>query len=72
MLIIQTHWTLVRDKEGKPSARLIINRDITQQRLLEAQFRRAQRLESLGNTRRRHRARSEQRAGADYHVAGTP
>ncbi|HTY57848.1 MAG TPA: PAS domain S-box protein [Bacteroidota bacterium] len=47
-LFIQTHWTLVRDKRGKPSARLIINRDITEKRLLEAQFRRAQRLESLG------------------------
>ncbi|HMK39214.1 MAG TPA: PAS domain S-box protein, partial [Bacteroidota bacterium] len=47
-LIIQTHWTLVRDDQGKPAARLIINRDITEQRALEAQFRRAQRLESLG------------------------
>jgi two-component system, cell cycle sensor histidine kinase and response regulator CckA len=47
-LYIQTHWTLVRDKQGRPSARLIINRDITERRQLEAQFRRAQRLESLG------------------------
>jgi hypothetical protein len=47
-LYIQTHWTLVRDKQGRPSARLIINRDITEKRLLESQFRRAQRLESLG------------------------
>ena len=47
-LIIQSHWTLVRDKHGRPSSCLVINRDITEQRLLEAQFRRAQRLESLG------------------------
>ncbi|HUI63856.1 MAG TPA: PAS domain S-box protein [Bacteroidota bacterium] len=47
-LIIQSHWTLVRDKQGKPSSCLVINRDITEQRSLEAQFRRAQRLESLG------------------------
>ncbi len=47
-LFIQTRWTLVRDKKGIPSAWLIINRDITEKRSLEAQFRRAQRLESLG------------------------
>ena len=47
-LIIQSHWTLVRDNQGRPSSCLVINRDMTEQRLLEAQFRRAQRLESLG------------------------
>jgi PAS domain S-box-containing protein len=47
-LDILTRWDLVRDKDGNPVARLIINRDITEQRRLEAQFRRAQRLESLG------------------------
>ena len=47
-LIIQTRWTLVRDGDGTPSAQLIINRDVTEQRRLEVQFRRAQRLESLG------------------------
>ena len=47
-LIIQTRRTLVRDKQGRPSAQLIINRDVTEQRKLEAQFRRAQRMESLG------------------------
>jgi PAS domain S-box-containing protein len=48
VMIIQTHWTLVRDRQGMPAARLVINRDITEQRRLELQFRRAQRLESLG------------------------
>jgi PAS domain S-box-containing protein len=47
-LDILTRWDLVRDKEGNPVARLIVDRDITEQRRLEAQFRRAQRLESLG------------------------
>lgn len=48
-LITYSRWTLVRDREGKPSARLIITRDFTEQRSLEAQFRRAQRLENLGS-----------------------
>ena len=48
LLITHSQWTLVRDKNGKPSARLIITRDITEQRALESQFRRTQRLESLG------------------------
>ena len=47
-LTIQGKWTLVRDRQGTPSAKLIINRDVTEQRRLELQFRRAQRLESLG------------------------
>jgi two-component system, cell cycle sensor histidine kinase and response regulator CckA len=48
MRIIQTRWTLIRDHEGNPTSRLIINRDITEQRNLESQLRHTQRLESLG------------------------
>ena len=46
--IIHARWTLIRDQEGKPTSRLIINRDITDQRNLEFQLRHTQRLESLG------------------------
>ena len=41
-------WTLVRDEDGKPKAILAINTDITEKKDLEAQFLRAQRLESVG------------------------
>lgn len=47
-LIIYSRWTMVHDRNGKPSARLIISRDVTEQRALESQLRRAQRLENLG------------------------
>lgn len=48
MIVTHSHWSLVRNRESKPYARLIITRDITEQRNLEAQLRRAQRMESLG------------------------
>jgi signal transduction histidine kinase len=38
----------VRDPAGQPKAKLIINTDITQRKQLEAQFLRAQRLETIG------------------------
>jgi len=40
--------TLVRADDGEPSAFLAVIRDITEQKKLEAQFHRAQRLESIG------------------------
>ena len=40
--------TLVRDKQGQPQSVFAINTDITEKRQLEAQFLRAQRLESIG------------------------
>jgi len=40
--------TLVRTDDGKPSAFLSVIRDITERKRLEAQFQRAQRLESVG------------------------
>jgi signal transduction histidine kinase/CheY-like chemotaxis protein len=45
---VESRWTLVRDNRGKPKSILIINTDITEKKKLEAQFLRAQRLESVG------------------------
>jgi PAS domain S-box-containing protein len=47
-IVTHSRWTLVRNEDGTPRGRLIISRDLTEQRNLEAQLRRAQRLESLG------------------------
>lgn len=47
-LTVQCRWTLVRDAKGKPSAILAINSDISEQKKLEIQFMRAQRMESIG------------------------
>jgi PAS domain S-box-containing protein len=47
-LIVESRWTLVRDSSGRPESILAINTDITERKTLEAQFLRAQRLESIG------------------------
>ena len=47
-VLLQSRWTLVRDAEGLPKSILVINSDITERKQLEAQFLRAQRLESIG------------------------
>jgi PAS domain S-box-containing protein len=47
-IIIEGHWTLVRDDAGNPKSVLIINNDITEKKKLEQQYLRAQRLESIG------------------------
>ena len=47
-LIIQSRWTLMRERDGKPKAILIVNADITEKKLLESQLLRGQRLESIG------------------------
>ena len=47
-IIVESRWTLVRNSVGQPKAKLIINTDITEKKKLEAQFLRAQRLETLG------------------------
>ncbi len=47
-LIIQSRWTLVRDDDGKPRSIFVINTDVTEQKSLEAQFLRTQRMESIG------------------------
>jgi len=45
---VTSHWALQRDLDGKPIAVLEINTDITEKKVLEAQFLRAQRMESIG------------------------
>lgn len=47
-VVVESRWTLVRDSKGMPKSILIINTDITDKKNLEAQFLRAQRLESIG------------------------
>jgi PAS domain S-box-containing protein len=47
-LVIQSHQTLVRDAEDRPKSIFIINTDITEKKKIEAQFMRAQRMESIG------------------------
>lgn len=47
-IIVESRWTLVRDEAGHPKSILIVNTDITEKKQLEAQFLRAQRLESIG------------------------
>ncbi len=46
-IIVESRWTLVRFDEKSQSI-LVVNTDITQKKQLEAQFLRAQRLESIG------------------------
>jgi PAS domain S-box-containing protein len=47
-LTLLSRWALVRDGQGRPKEVLTINTDITEQKKLEAQFLRAQRMESVG------------------------
>lgn len=47
-ILVASRWTLVRDRSGRPQSFLEVNTDITEKKQLEAQFYRAQRLESLG------------------------
>lgn len=47
-IIVDSHWTLVRDEEEQPKSILVVNTDITEKKQLESQFLRAQRMESLG------------------------
>ncbi len=47
-IIVESRWTLVQNEREKPTSILIVNTDITEKKQLEAQFLRAQRMESLG------------------------
>ncbi|BAY12893.1 PAS domain S-box protein [Calothrix sp. NIES-2098] len=47
-IVVEGRWSLVRDEVGNPKSILIVNTNITEKKQLEAQFLRAQRLESLG------------------------
>lgn len=47
-LTVQSRWTVAEDSQGRPSAILVIDTDVTEARRLETQALRAQRMESLG------------------------
>jgi PAS domain S-box-containing protein len=47
-IVVESRWTLVRDKDGRPKSKLVINTDVTQKKQQEAQILRAQRMESIG------------------------
>lgn len=47
-IIVEGRWTLICDDKGKPKSKFVINTDITARKKLEAQFLRAQRMESIG------------------------
>jgi PAS domain S-box-containing protein len=47
-ITVAARWTLVRNDTGQPKFVLSVDTDITEKKLLEAQFYRTQRLESLG------------------------
>lgn len=47
-ITVEARWTVIRDKEGQPKSVLAINTDITEKKQIEAQFMRAQRMESIG------------------------
>ncbi|VVB50790.1 Methanogenesis regulatory histidine kinase FilI [uncultured archaeon] len=47
-IIVDSRWILTYDNKGAPKSILIINTDITEKKKLEAQFLRAQRMDSLG------------------------
>ncbi len=47
-LIVETRWTLIRNAQEEPEYNLILNTDITEQKKIEEQFLRAQRMESIG------------------------
>jgi two-component system, cell cycle sensor histidine kinase and response regulator CckA len=51
-IIVESHWTLVRDKENTPKSILIVNTDVTEKKQLELQLFQRQRLESLGTLSR--------------------
>jgi two-component system, cell cycle sensor histidine kinase and response regulator CckA len=49
VIIVESRWTLIRDDNGQPKSILSVNTEITQQKQLEAQLLRSQRLESIGS-----------------------
>ncbi|HEX3037291.1 MAG TPA: PAS domain S-box protein [Thermodesulfobacteriota bacterium] len=47
-IIVESRWILVRDAEGSPKSILTVNTDVTEKKKLEAQFLRAQSIETVG------------------------
>ncbi|MHC5597625.1 MAG: PAS domain S-box protein [Nostoc sp.] len=48
VIIVESRWIVIRDDNGHPKSILSVNTEITQQKQLEAQLLRSQRLESIG------------------------
>lgn len=47
-ITVMSRWTQVNDKQGRPKSVLMINTDLTEQKRIESQFLRAQRMDSVG------------------------
>lgn len=47
-ITVESRWTLLKEFENQAQCVLVVNSDITQKKVLESQFLRAQRLESIG------------------------
>jgi two-component system cell cycle sensor histidine kinase/response regulator CckA len=47
-IVVSSRWTLMRDERGNPKSILLTNTDITERKKIQAQFLRAQRMESIG------------------------
>ncbi len=47
-IVVQSRWTLVKNNTANSDSFLVVNTDVTEQKQLETQFLRTQRLESLG------------------------
>ncbi len=48
-VVVMSHWNLIKDPSGKPTAIVCTNTDITEQKKLEKVVLRAQRMESIGS-----------------------
>lgn len=47
-IIVDSRWTLVRDDDGRPKVKLVVNTDVTERRRLEAELVRASQLSLIG------------------------
>lgn len=47
-IMVESRWTLVHDNQGEAKSILVVNTDVTEKKKIEAQFLRAQRMESIG------------------------
>ncbi|MBI1177305.1 CHASE2 domain-containing protein [bacterium] len=48
IVVVASSWTLIRDEQGEPRELLLIKSDITEQKNLEQQFLRTQRMNTIG------------------------